>query len=273
MNKKNDNFPGIPYKKKRKGEEKNKTLITIISINVVTSLVIGFFGGVFGFYFVNGYFKSNATNVSSENFSQSAYGGYTTEQVVDLVADSVVEVMTETNYMDYISEGAGSGVIISEDGYIVTNQHVIEGSDKIIITLTNDKEYEAKIIGEDKKEDIALLKIDAEGLKPIEFGDSSNLKVGEKSIVIGNPLGQLGGSVTDGIISAVDRTLNIDGVDMTLLQTNAEINPGNSGGGIFNSKGQLIAIVVAKSTGEGREGLGFGIPSNKVLTVISSLKK
>lgn len=271
---KNDDFPGIPYKSKRMCEEKNKTFITMTSVSLMVSLVIGFFGGIFGFYFANGYLTPNSTNSSSEELSQSSHtGGYTTEQVVDLVADSVVEVMTETNYMEYVSEGAGSGIIISDDGYIVTNQHVIESSDKISITLTNGKTYEAKVIGEDEKEDVALLKIDVNGLKPVEFGDSSTLKVGEKTIVIGNPLGQLGGSVTDGIISAVNRTLNIDGVDMTLLQTNAEINPGNSGGGIFNSKGQLVAVVVAKSTGEGREGLGFGIPSNKVLKVINTLKK
>lgn len=199
-----------------------------------------------------------------------------TEKVAAATANSVVEITTEGVTTDEffrqrIQSGAGSGVIISSDGYIVTNNHVIENSNKITVTLRNGTQYTAKLVGTDKKTDIAVIKIDATGLQAAVFGDSSKLNVGEPAIVIGNPLGQLGGTVTNGIISALDREITIDGEVMTLLQTNAAISPGNSGGALFNRNGELVGIVNAKSDGSGAEGLGFAIPINTAKPVIENL--
>ena len=167
-------------------------------------------------------------------------------------------------------------MIISQDGYIITNNHVIEGATSITVRLTNSKSYEAKLIGSDEDLDVALLKIDETGLTCATFGDSSALQVGQTAVVIGNPLGQLGGTVTDGIISALDREIKIDGKIMNLLQTNAAINPGNSGGGLFDAHGNLVGIVVAKSSstssGTTVEGLGFAIPVNDVISILDDLK-
>ena len=196
--------------------------------------------------------------------------------VASVTANSVVEITTESVTTDswmqqYITNGAGSGVIITQDGYVITNNHVINGASKITVRLKNGTTYSASLVGTDKKTDVALLKIKATGLTPAIFGDSDSLKVGDTAIAIGNPLGQLGGTVTEGIISALDRELVIDGKTMTLLQTDAAINPGNSGGGLFNDKGELVGVVVAKSAGSGVEGLGFAIPVNNAKTVANQL--
>ena len=175
----------------------------------------------------------------------------------------------------YIQQGAGSGVIISEDGYIITNYHVIEDATQISITLRNEKEYtKVEIVGIYESGDIALLKIKTnDKFTPAVMGDSSKLKVGDYPVAIGNPLAQLGGTVTDGIISALDRKVTIDDETMNLLQTNAEISPGNSGGGLFDGNGELIGIVNAKSSKTSSEGLGFAIPVNDVVDVLSDLKE
>ena len=173
----------------------------------------------------------------------------------------------------YVQQGAGSGVIISSDGYIITNYHVIEGANTITVTLRDGKtSYTAAIIGSDSDNDIALLKIDAKDLTPATFGDSSKLAVGDYVVAIGNPLGELGGTVTDGIISALAREVTIDNKNMTLLQTNAQISPGNSGGGLFNANGELVGIVNAKDSATEVEGIGFAIPINNVLDIINDLK-
>ena len=167
--------------------------------------------------------------------------------------------------------GAGSGVIISEDGYLITNNHVINGASTIQVRTSDGTTYDAVLVGTDSKTDVAVLKINASGLRPVTFGDSDNLNVGETAVAIGNPLGELGGTVTNGIISAKDRSITLDNQQMTLLQTNAAINPGNSGGGLFNSRGELIGMVVAKSSGSDVEGLGFAIPSNLVSKIAQEL--
>lgn len=199
-----------------------------------------------------------------------------TTQIVEMYADSVVEIVTE--YIEtgvfsqqYIQSGAGSGVIIDTRGYIVTNHHVIENAQRIYVTLRNGTSYEAEFIGSDSKMDLAVLKIDAKDLTTAVIGDSDTLKVGQRTIAIGNPLGQLGGTVTEGIISALDRDVTVDGQTMNLLQTDTAINPGNSGGGLFDQCGNLIGVVVAKSSGSEVEGLGFAIPVNDAMVVISDL--
>lgn len=196
--------------------------------------------------------------------------------IADLTADSVVEITTSVEgksyfYGNYTATGNGSGVIISKDGYIVTNNHVINGASKVEVTLKDGNSYEATVIGSDSRTDVAILKINADNLKAANLGDSSKLRVGELAVVIGNPLGKLGGTVTDGIISALEREITLDGTTMNLIQTNAAVNPGNSGGGLFNDKGELVGIVVAKSSGLDVEGLGFAIPINDVKDVINDI--
>lgn len=197
-------------------------------------------------------------------------------EIVDQTAPSVVEVFTETKkvsnwFQEYVMEGAGSGVILSEDGYIVTNHHVIDGASTIKVRTNNGQTYEAALKGTDSKTDLAVLKIEATDLLPAKLADSSAVRVGDFVIAIGNPLGELGGTVTEGIISAKDREITIDGQTMTLLQTSAAVNPGNSGGGLFDLEGKLVGVVNSKSSGSDIEGLAFAIPANTVQIITQEL--
>ena len=202
-------------------------------------------------------------------------------QVAALVKEAVVEITTEytttSRWYQYTTGGAGSGVIISEDGYVITNAHVITDeesggvADSITVRLANAEEYTATVVGYDADADIAIIKIEATGLKAAVCGDSSKLVVGEELIVVGNPLGRLGGTVTNGIVSATEREIQVNGVTMSLIQTNAAVNPGNSGGGVFNMLGQLVGIVNAKSSGSDVEGLGFAIPINDAMATSEQL--
>ena len=226
-------------------------------------------------------------HVSAENAAKSSGSGSessatTTSSIVKKTADSVVEIATEQTVTggfarQYVQKGAGSGVIISNEdgvGYIVTNQHVIDGAENITVTLRDaTTTYDATLVGSDRDADVALLKINANNLSTATFGDSSTLAVGDYVVAIGNPLGTLGGTVTDGIISALAREVTIEDRNMTLLQTNAQISPGNSGGGLFNVNGELIGLVNAKDSATEVEGIAFAIPSNKVLDVIKDLKE
>ncbi len=202
----------------------------------------------------------------------------TLAQAIDSVATTVVEISTETvvggGWLgNYVSSGAGSGVVISSDGYIVTNNHVIEGADTISVRTSDGTVYTAALIGRDAASDIAVLWVDTKGLAlpRAQLGCSADLVVGETVFAIGNPLGSLGGTVTDGIISATARSIAISGQNMTLLQTNAAVNPGNSGGGLFNMAGQLIGVVNAKCSQDDVEGLGFAIPVDTAYEVIDQL--
>jgi len=200
----------------------------------------------------------------------------TIPEIAALNADSVVEIYTESvansgRMGQFVTEGAGSGVIVSANGYIVTNNHVIEGSSKITVRLNSGKNFEATLIGRDSKTDMAVIKINSSGLKAAVYGNSDSIVVGELAVAIGNPLGELGGSVTEGVISALSRNIEIDGNMMALLQTTAAVNPGNSGGGLFNCYGELIGVVNAKSSGSGIEGIGFAIPVNLAKIIADSL--
>ena len=199
-------------------------------------------------------------------------------EVVSKVGNSVVEIRTSSRVSDrfygqYVTSGAGSGVIVTQSdkaGYLLTNHHVIHNDDNtlvdtITVVLPNGEEYNATKIGTDYAADLAVLRIEKksnETFTVAQFGDSSKLVVGQPVIAIGNPLGSLGGTVTDGIISALDRRVQVGDVNMVLLQHNAAINPGNSGGALFDMMGNLIGIVNAKTSEAGIEGLGFAIPSN-----------
>jgi len=167
--------------------------------------------------------------------------------------------------------GSGSGVIITEDGYIATNHHVVNGIRNIHVYLQDGSKYAAELIGSDPYADLAIIKIDAEGLPAAMMGNSSGVSVGETVYAIGNPLGVFTSSVSRGIISGLDRTLDIEGVSMTLMQTDAAVNPGNSGGGLFNAKGELIGIVNAKTASVSVEGLGFAIPIDTARPIMADL--
>ena len=177
---------------------------------------------------------------------------------------------------EYTQTAAGSGVIISEDGYVLTNNHVISGADKITVYVnpgdgSEEQSYEATLVGSSESNDIAVLKIDATGLNAAAFGDSDQIEVGELAVAIGNPMGQVHGSVTAGLISAVEQELTIDDVTINAIQTDAAINPGNSGGALFDSYGNVIGIVYAKSSSVSIEGIGYAIPVNNIKDLVAQM--
>ena len=223
---------------------------------------------------------SAAPVLSAENAvstpTRFAYdGAYTRAEICEIAAPSVVgiDTVSAVSYwgQTYQATGSGSGVILSADGYIATCAHVVDGATSITVMLSDDTAYPAVLVGSDSRNDIAIIKIDATGLVPAEIGNSDMLTVGEDVIAIGNPLGELRGTATSGIISALRRPVLIDGNVMELVQTDAAISPGNSGGGLFNASGKLIGIVNAKATSSEAEGLGFAIPINDVLGEINDL--
>ena len=268
-------------KKQRKPISRGGIAIAL-AVTMVFSCGLGFGGG----YIAN---KVNTSTSGSLNITKTSNSGTTTtasststanstSEIVKKTADSVVEISTESVVtgsfaQQYVQQGAGSGVIISQDGYILTNNHVINGANSVKVRLRDGTEYDATIIGSDSDNDIALLKVSATGLSPATFGDSNSLAVGDYVVAIGNPLGELGGTVTDGIISALARKVTIEDTQMTLLQTNAQVNPGNSGGGLFNANGELVGIVNAKQSATEVEGIAFAIPINNVLDILSDLKE
>ncbi len=197
-------------------------------------------------------------------------------EIAQKAQPSVVEITTEvvvygTFNQSYVGSGAGSGVIVSEDGYIVTNHHVIDDASSITVKTVDGESYEATLVGSDAETDLAVLKVEASGLTAATIGSSGDLAVGDYVMAIGNPLGHLGGSVSDGIISALSREITIEGETMTLLQTNAAVNPGNSGGGLFNENGELVGVVNAKSSSVEVEGIGFAIPIDIAVEVMEDI--
>ena len=211
-----------------------------------------------------------------ENFKDEN-GRYTPEGAAALVKPSIVKIYTYSNYSDYAAKravGTGSGIVLNEDGYIATNAHVLEAEGYHRIETMDGEYYEAKLVGRDTKTDIAVIKVNAPDLTPATLGDSDEAVVGETVIAIGNPA-NLAGTVTDGIISAVDRKIRSDstGFEMTCLQTNAEISPGNSGGALVNMYGQVIGITSSKYVSSDLEGLGFAITINEATPVIEDLIK
>ncbi len=278
------NAPEAPEQKPRKNKSKGRTPVALL---LVLCIVLSSVFGAGSAYLVNYFENRNKPSTGGLTINQvvpdvdetgAPVSELSTVQIVERTADAVVEITTESVKtgvfaQQFIESGAGSGVIIDSTGYIVTNHHVIDSAQKITVTLRSGESYEAQLMGSDSQIDLALLKIEAEGLTSALFGNSDTLKVGQSTVAIGNPLGQLGGSVTEGIISALDRDVIVDGQTMSLLQTDTAINPGNSGGGLFDTQGALIGIVVAKSSGSEVEGLGFAIPVNDAVDVISDLKE
>ena len=227
----------------------------------------------------NNSFTGNGNSISGST-NEGIDGGLTPAQVYAKNVQGVVSIsnVVTTNINGQVMESgsSGSGFIISEDGYVVTNYHVIENATTLTVTLQDGTEYTAKVIGYDSANDIAVLKIEAEGLHALTLGSSDDLIVGDQVVAIGNPLGELNYTMTAGYVSAKDRSISTDGSLINMLQIDATINAGNSGGPLFNMKGEVIGIITAKysgttSSGASIEGIGFAIPMNDVQKKISDL--
>ena len=259
----------------RRRSGKGKKVLTALAIIALAALVsvascaaylsaIGYGPGKAHNYTVNQVkTEAPATSVANANAEEM-----TTPQVIQNVLPSVVGVNVET----MMGAGSGSGIIFSDDGYIVTNQHVIDGAMSVKVKLSDATEYDATIVGQDARTDLAVLKINAQNLPAATIGDSDQLVQGEGVLVIGNPLGEtLSGSTTQGIISALGREIEIDGKIMHYIQTDAAINPGNSGGALVNAYGQVIGVNTSKIAATYYEAMCFAVPSSVAKTVADDL--
>lgn len=289
----------------QKREKRGVRITTLIVFMLVAAMLGGLLGGLYTRQYVSEQLsalntQAAVTSALSESSDSTAdtqlsttsttgfASTFSRAQIIELTAPSVVGIdtyYTATNSYGFPfgsqdsgssdSEqsqlGSGSGIILTSDGYIVTCKHVVDGAETIKVILNDDTEYEATLVGSDSRSDLAVLKIEATNLSPATLGDSDMLTVGEDVIAIGNPLGELRGTATSGIISALSREVTVENTEMTLIQTDAAISPGNSGGGLFNASGSLIGIVNAKASSSDSEGLGFAIPVSSVKTIISNL--
>ena len=276
----------------RRAHSRRPSVLTVI-LCVVLSLAAGFVGSIGAMCLVGQHIIASKEDTTTEDvlckdpeseiarpesnpsiFGSAGEDAYAVSGVVHKVQDAVVVInVTITGSSAFgkpvTTTSAGSGVIISGEGYILTCHHVIDGATSLKVTLRNGNAYNAILVGSDEASDLAVIKISAdETLTYVEQGHSANLVAGEQVVSIGNPLGTLGGTVTVGYISATERTvITSDGTEMTLIQTDAAINSGNSGGGLFNLAGQLIGIVNAKYSASGVEGLAFAIPIDSAYPV------
>jgi len=292
----------------RRHEPRRVRFSTLIVFMLVAVLLGGLLGGLYTRQYVGEQLSalntqqsqtaknalSDATTNESDKLTNASTSNFTTTfskaQVIELTAPSVVGIDTYYTASGYglpfgngnnangadgnsqqVQAGSGSGIILTSDGYIVTCKHVVDGAETIKVILNDESEHEAKLVGSDSRSDLAVLKIDATNLSPATLGDSDMLTVGEDVIAIGNPLGELRGTATSGIISALSREVTVENASMKLIQTDAAISPGNSGGGLFNASGSLVGIVNAKASSNNAEGLGFAIPVSSVKTIISNL--
>lgn len=290
----------IIYEGKKKKTKKSKPWLACLSSAVAASLLTGaiFTVGTTQLLKTNSS-GDNTVALSSEDVSNLSTNSLFSSaelsipEIAEKVGPSCVGVINKTKvtpqrYYDpftgryyYTSDpdsdelqeqGSGSGIIIRENGYIVTNQHVIDGATAITVILNTGEEYEATLVGADEKSDLAVLKIDKTGLPAATLGDSDKLQVGELAVAIGNPLGQeLKGSVTHGIISAVNRKMTVDNKVYNLVQTDAAINPGNSGGALCNKYGEVIGINTIKLSSTEVEGIGFAIATSEAIPIIEDL--
>ena len=207
-------------------------------------------------------------------------GALTPAQLYSACVNSVVAISSQKSVASggFSTVGTGSGFIITEDGYVVSNHHVVEGADRLIVTMHGGAEYEAELIGSDNINDVAVLKIEGEAAFPAaQLGSSNALNIGDQVVAIGNPLGDLTATATVGYISGKDRPVNTDGIIIDMLQTDAAINSGNSGGPLFNMYGQVVGITTAKysgttNSGASIEGIGFAIPLDDVWGMIQDFK-
>ena len=279
--------PPTPSKPKKEKKKHQIGTVPLIILVVVCSLIAGAFGASLSrgskssnngtITEIN---KGNREPVKIEINEVDTSKVHTAAEVYAQNVQSTVGITTTitVNYWGYRTNqaAAGSGFIITADGYILTNYHVIEDSNKVTVTMFDDTEYEAKVIGYDESNDIAIIKIEAEGLTPVVLGNSDEINVGDDVVAIGNPLGELTFSLTKGVVSAIDRDVTFsDGVTMKLIQTDCSINSGNSGGALFNMYGEVIGITNAKYSGSSSEAsvdnIGFAIPISKVYSIVESI--
>ncbi|MBO7209236.1 MAG: trypsin-like peptidase domain-containing protein [Clostridia bacterium] len=263
-----------PVPKEKKEKKKHnfiKYAATLVAGMIVGAVIFGSGLKFAGFYDQSAQLvQHSAGNITfSGNVSSVA-------DVVKKAGPSVVGISSIKTVISFFGQSetssSGSGFIVKEDGYIVTNQHVIEGAKRIKVLLSNGDEYDAEVIGEDAKTDLAVIKISADNLPVMEIGKSSELEVGDVAVAIGNPLGlEFSGSVTTGCISALNRTMSVEGRQYNLIQTDAAINPGNSGGPLVNGAGQVVGINSVKITLDGYEGMGFAIPIDEAMPIINEL--
>ena len=225
---------------------------------------------------------SNDVSIATSSFSLATTANNFANQTLTLpelfigANPAVVAINTETTGRNFFGQvvtlpAAGSGFIVSANGYIVTNDHVIENASRISVMLYDGTVFPASIIGRYRAGDLAVLKIDAENLPFLTFGDSDGLMVGEQVAAIGNPLGELANSMTVGHISGLDREITIGRITLNMIQTDASVNRGNSGGPLMNLRGQVIGVVTARADGATVEGLGFAIPSNIAAEIVARL--
>lgn len=218
------------------------------------------------------------TRYSSDSTDTALSG----EEAASIISPSVVSITTEAVqqgqawYGSYVTSGAGSGVILSSDGYILTCAHVVDGADTVTVTTSDGTEYDAQVVGSDTADDIAVLKIDATDLTAAVIGDSDAASVGETVYADGNPGGTLSGTITEGIVSALNREITVEtdsgeAITLNVIQTSAAVSPGSSGGGLFNDRGELIGVVNAKSSDTSDEGLGFAIPINDAISIAKNI--
>lgn len=254
----------------------------------VAFVVIAAMSGVLGSYVFTSY---NLKNINFNTIAESSTNsgntqiittssktwGNTINEVATKVSPAIVGISNNVQnfFGEEITQSGGTGIIFDSDGYIVTNNHVIDGAEKITVKLSSGKVYTAKVIGTDSRTDLAVIKIDGENFPTAKFGDSSKVKVGDIAIAIGNPLGEeFAGTVTSGIISATNRKMYVGESEYKLLQTDAAINPGNSGGALCNEDGEVIGINSLKiGADENAEGMGFAITINSAKNIIDSLMK
>ena len=267
--------------------KKNRMGLKITALALVCALLGGAVGGGAVWALGGGLGKNETSiNVSSRPATQVAIqqvDGKTAMSDAEVYAanvNSVVSINTTgtsgTNFFGQPVQtaSAGSGFVLTKDGYIVTNYHVVKDADTVKVTMYNGDEYEAKYVGGDEDYDIAVIKVEAADLQPVTLGDSEKLNVGDHVLAVGNPLGELTFSMSGGMVSSVNRAINVSGTPFNMIQTDASINPGNSGGPMFNQYGEAVGIVSAKysSTGnESVEGLGFAIPINDVIAMIQDI--
>ena len=264
--------------KKKKGRFPGK----LVAFALVCALVGGFVGaGVSAAAKVNhtGIQVSDREVAQVQTLKVDGNKQMTMSEVYASNVNSVVSInvsATSTNYFGQTVQTAasGTGFLITEDGYILTNHHVVNGASSVSVTLYNGESYDAKVIGSDEDYDIAVLKIDVTGATPVVLGDSSKLAIGESVAAVGNPLGELTFSMSEGIVSCVNRAINVDGTPFNMIQVDCSINPGNSGGPLFNSYGEVVGIVSAKYSSYSNttvEGIGFAIPINDVVSLVKDI--
>ena len=267
--------------RKHKKEKKKKGFFGTIILAIVFSLLGAIVGTTATYYAVQENGVINKTYIQNPATFKEVEGGLTATQVYQKVAPAVVVVSVKsiTTYNGFFpqeTQGIGSGFIVNEEGYILTNYHVIEGANEVTVTLSDKREVKATVVNYDQEQDVAMIKIVDDIKVPgvVELGDSDALLIGEEVLAIGTPLStDLSFTLTDGIVSAMNRNVETEtGVSSNLIQTNAAINPGNSGGPLINTRGEVVGINTMKMGGE-VEGLGFAIPINDVKGKIDSLSK